>query len=231
MACAICKLPLEDHQSALQVLGELPFDTIKSVLRHQWYKDLARIIYAHAEHYHDQMMFQYPPSHKEQLRYIEDDIRRHRAKYIMHYLHAVVEVYRHEEIGATRVTMQDEILIRKQLEETLDYKLPTDLDAVFRRPKPYAWKGTMTWDQSNRYRETAQSSVSMANHMFGHGYVQEAIDRRLITVISIIVRLYGGDTGDEFVMFLPKAPDPMWCWNQTTEHIEEFQHMTKLDLL
>ncbi|KAI0449905.1 hypothetical protein F5B21DRAFT_26250 [Xylaria acuta] len=231
MACAICKIPLEDHQSALRVLGELPFDTVKSVLKHQWHKDITRIIYAHAEHYHDQMLFEYPPSHKEQLQYVEADIWRHRAKYIMHYLHAVVEVYRHEEVGATRVTMEDEMLIRAKLEEALNYKLPPDLNAVFRQAKPYAWKGTMTWEQSNRYRETAQSSVSMANNMFGHGYIKEAIDRRLLTVISIIVRLYGGDTGDEFVMFIPKAPDPMWCWNQTTEHIDEFQCMTKLDLL
>ncbi|KAI0466787.1 hypothetical protein F4859DRAFT_496658 [Xylaria cf. heliscus] len=144
MACAICKLPLEDHQSALQVLGELPFDTVKSVLRHQWHKDITRLIYAHAEHYHDQMLFEYPPSHKEQLGYIEADIRRHRAKYIMHYLHAVVEVYRREEVGATRVTMEDEILIRMKLEEALDYKLPPDLDAVFRQAKPYAYKGTTT---------------------------------------------------------------------------------------
>lgn len=115
MACAICKLPLEDHQSALRVLGELPLNTVKSVLKHQWRKDITRLIYAHAEHYHDQMLFEYPPSHEEQLHYIEADIKRHRSKYIMHYLHAIVEVYRYEEIGATRVTMEDEILIRKEL--------------------------------------------------------------------------------------------------------------------
>ncbi|KAI0864796.1 hypothetical protein F4860DRAFT_463457 [Xylaria cubensis] len=231
MACAICRLPLEDHESALNVLGELPFDTIKSVLEHQWQKDITRIIYAHAEHYHDQMLFEYPPSRTEQISYIEDDIRRHRAKYIMHYLHAVVEVHRHKEVGATIITMEHEILIRKKLEEALKYRLPTDLDAIFRQEKPYAWRGTMTWEQSSRYREAAQRDVSMANRMFGHGYIQEAIDRQLITVISIVVRLYGSNTGDEFVMFIPKVPDPMWCWNQTTENIEEFHGMTKLDLL
>lgn len=116
MACAICKLPLEEHQSALRVLGELPFDTVKSVLQHQWHKDITRIIYAHAEYYHDQSLFDdFSPSHKRQVRAIEADIKRHRAKYIMHYLHAVVEVYRHEEVGATRVTMKDEILVRMKL--------------------------------------------------------------------------------------------------------------------
>lgn len=116
MACAICKIPLDDHESALRVLGELPFDTVKSVLQHQWHKDVTRIIYAHAEHYHDQSLFDdFSPSHKQQLRSMEADIKRHRAKYIMHYLHAVVEVYRYDEVGATRVTMEDEIVVRMKL--------------------------------------------------------------------------------------------------------------------
>ncbi|KAI1122284.1 hypothetical protein F5Y10DRAFT_77792 [Nemania abortiva] len=231
MACAICKLPLDEHQSALRVLGELPFDTVKSVLQHQWHKDINRIIYAHAEYYHDQSLFNdFSPSHKQQLRAIEADIKRHRAKYIMHYLHAVVEVHRHDEVGATIVTMEHELSARVNLEEALDYRLPNDLDAVFRQAKPYAWNGTMTWGQSKQYRDEVQNSVEMADHVFGRGYVQEVIDRRLLTVISITVRLYSDESGDRYAMFVPKTPDPMWCWNQKMRHIQEFQHMTKLDL-
>ncbi|KAI0402273.1 hypothetical protein F4802DRAFT_576537 [Xylaria palmicola] len=229
MACAICKVPLDAHQPALRVLGELPFDSVKSVLRHQWHKDVARIIYAHAEHYHDQSLFDYSPSHRQQLRFVEADLKRHRAKYVMHYLHAVVETHRRGEVGATRVSMHDEIAIRVKLEEALKYRLPGDLDAVFRRAKPCAWTGMLTSEESRRHREDAQNSVDMAGHVFGHEYVQEAIDRRLMTVISIVVRLYGSEV-EGLVMFIPKAPDPMWCWNQTTENIEEFQCMTKLDL-
>ncbi|KAJ2978398.1 hypothetical protein NUW58_g7512 [Xylaria curta] len=223
--------PREQEYNGLRdlVLGELPFDTVKSVLQHQWHKDVRRIIYAHAEHYHDQSLFDFPPSHKKQLLFIEADLKRHRAKYVMHYLHAVVEVYRHEEVGATRVTMNDEISIRAKLEAALSYKLPSDLDAVFRQAKPYAWKGTMTWEQSKRYYSDAQHD--MANHVFGHGYVQQVIDRGFITVISIMSRLYGSETDDGLIVFIPKTPDPMWCWNQTTNNIEEFQHMTKLDLM
>ena len=88
----------------------------------------------------------------------------------------------------------------------------------------------MTWEQSRQYRDDTQNSVEVADQMFGRGYVQEVIDRRLLTVISIAVRLYGDEEGDRLVMFVPKTPDTMWCWNQTTKHIEEFQHMTKLDL-
>ncbi|KAI1164187.1 hypothetical protein F5B18DRAFT_263024 [Nemania serpens] len=231
MACAICKIPLDDHESALRVLGELPFDTVKSVLQHQWHKDVTRIIYAHAEHYHDQSLFDdFSPSHKQQLRSMEADIKRHRAKYIMHYLHAVVEVYRYDEVGATRVTMEDEIVVRMKLEEALDYQLPVDLDVVFRQAKPCAWKGMMTWEQVKQRRDEEETSVDMANQMLERGYVQEAIDRRLLMVISIAVRLRKDETADGLVMFIPKTPDPMWCWNQTTNHIQTFQHMTKLDL-
>lgn len=119
---------------------------------------------------------------------------------------------------------------RVSREEALDYRLPNDLDAVFRQAKPYAWSGTMTWGQSKRFRDDAQNSVEMADHVFGRGYVQEVLDQRLLTVISITVRLLGDETGDGFAMFVPKMPDPMWCWNQTTKNIHEFQHMTKLDL-
>ncbi|KAI1188602.1 hypothetical protein F5B17DRAFT_263437 [Nemania serpens] len=279
MACAICKLPLDDHESALRVLGELPFDTVKSVLQHQWRKDVTRIIYAHAEHYHDQRLFDdSSPSHKQQLRSLEADIKRHRAKYIMHYLHAIVEVYRHNEVGATQVTMGDEIAIRVNLyvqpcpfsfplslfihtaydkiwhehhgqgktrnlgilsrtlnngidrEEALEYRLPSDLDVVFRQSKPCAWKGMMTWEQLKQRRDDVETSLDMANQLLERGYVQEAIDRRLLMVISIAVRLRNDETTDGLVMFIPKTPDPMWCWNQSTKHIQAFQHMTKLDL-
>ncbi|KAI1117673.1 hypothetical protein F5Y14DRAFT_320311 [Nemania sp. NC0429] len=278
MACAICKLPLDDHESALRVLGELPFDTVKSVLLHQWRKDVTRIIYAHAEHYHDQTLFDdVSPCHKRQLHSVEADLKRHRAKYVMHYLHAVVEVYRHDEVGATRVTMADEMVVRRKLyvrppppspqtppftsastwrpwrsrgakrsririfscmalndrldrEEALDYQLPVDLDVVFRQAKPFAWQGMMTWEQVKRCRDDVETSVEMANQMLERGYVQEAIDRRLLMVISMAVHLRNDETGDGLVMFVPKTPDPMWCWNQTTKHIQTFQHMTKLDL-
>ncbi len=65
----------------------------------------------------------------------------------------------------------------------------------------------------------------MADLMYGRGFVRDVIDRQLITVISMVVGLT-----DRFVMFIPKTPDPMWCWSQTTEQIQGFQHMTKLDL-
>jgi len=115
MDCGICKRSLPQHDSALRALGELPFDTVKSVLKHQWDKDVRRIIFAHAEHYHDQTLFDLSLSHKQQLEFLEADLKRHRAKFIMHYLHAIVEVHRENEIGATKVTMQDEILIRLKL--------------------------------------------------------------------------------------------------------------------
>ncbi|RWA04898.1 hypothetical protein EKO27_g10203 [Xylaria grammica] len=222
--CAICKLPLQNHESALRVLGELPFDAVKAIMKHQWHKDITRIIYTHAQYYHDQALVDYSLPHERQLHFLEEDIKRHRTKYILHYLHAVVEVHRDEGVGATQVTMETEISIRVKLEEALNYKLPSDLDAVFRQAKPYEWKGTMTWEQSK------QNSVHMANHVFGRGSVRDAVDRRLITVISVIVRLNGGKEGDRFATFIPKTPDPMWCWNQTTEQIQGFQHMTKLDL-
>ncbi|KAI0206563.1 hypothetical protein F4808DRAFT_404585 [Astrocystis sublimbata] len=231
MACAICRHPLEDHEPAIQVLGELPFETVKCLMQHQWQKDVTRIVYAHAEHYHDQMLFEAPPPLKEQLQYIEADIQNHRSKFVMHYLHAVGEVHRIEEVGNTRVTMADEMLLRIKLEDALAYEPPSDLDAVFRQPKPFAWKGTTLPEQSQRYLEMAQGSISRESHMFGHGYIQEAIEHKLITVISIVVRLYGAVTSDEFVMLVPKAPDPMWCWSQKTELIEEFHGLTLLDLL
>lgn len=115
MDCAICRRPLSKHDSALRVLGELPFETVKSVLQHQWQKDTRRIIFSHAEHYHDETIFNLTLSHKKQLEFLKADLERHRAKYIMHYLHAIVEVYREDEVGATRVTMEDEIAVRLKL--------------------------------------------------------------------------------------------------------------------
>jgi hypothetical protein len=76
-----------------------------------------------------------------------------------------------------------------------------------------------------------ECSADIASQMFGHGYGPEVIDRRLITVISMTVRLNGDAGGSErFIMFIPKTPDPMWCWSQTTKNIELFQNMTKYDL-
>ncbi|KAI3337948.1 hypothetical protein F4824DRAFT_94814 [Ustulina deusta] len=219
MDCAICKLRLRDHESALTVLGELPFDTVKGILKHQWHKDVTRIIYTHAQYYHDQALVDFSLPQKQQLHLLEEDIKRHRTKYILHYLHAVVEVHRDKGVGATQVTMEDEVLVRVKLEKALNYKIPNDLDAVFRQAKPYGWKGTVTWEQSKK------NSVNMADLMYGRGFVRDVIDRQLITVISMVVGLT-----DRFVMFIPKTPDPMWCWSQTTEQIQGFQHMTKLDL-
>ncbi|KAI1169696.1 hypothetical protein F4777DRAFT_572167 [Nemania sp. FL0916] len=232
MACAICKLPLDEHQSALGVLGELPFDTVRSVMEHQWRKDITRIIYAHAEYYHDQNMFKFKfrglcPSHKRQIRLIEGDIKRHRAKYIMHYTHAAIEAHRHEGIGATKIMKHDEKWIHDELKKALDYKLPKKLDTLFREAKPYAWNVPVTEEQSKQCCENMQMAA-MEDHMFSHEYVHEVISRRLITVISITVRLRWDDETPELV---PKTPDVMWCWNQTTGHIEEFQPMTKMDLL
>ncbi|KAI0813596.1 hypothetical protein GGR55DRAFT_538708 [Xylaria sp. FL0064] len=224
MDCAMCKLPLRDHEYALKILGAMPFETVKSILQHQWNKDVIRIIYTHAQYYHDQALVDFALSHKEQLQFLEEDIKRHRTKYILHYLHAVVEGHRNRELGATQVTMEHEILIRMKLEEALSYKIPADLDVVFRRAKPYGWKGTVTWEESKK------NSVYMANPTFGRESVRDVIDRQLITVISIIVRLNGGEEGDKFATFVPKTPDPMWCWNQSTEQIQGFHHMTKLDL-
>jgi hypothetical protein len=85
------------------------------VLKHQWHKDTTRIIFAHAEHYHDQTLFDLALPHNQQLQFLEEDLKRHRAKYIMHYLHAVVEVYRQDEVGATKVTMEDEMVVRLKL--------------------------------------------------------------------------------------------------------------------
>ncbi|GAP93450.1 hypothetical protein SAMD00023353_12400070 [Rosellinia necatrix] len=227
MACITCKLSLDDHHSALRVLGELPFGIAKSVLRHQWHKDITRIIYAHAEHLHDERMSGCPPTHRQQLSYLDTDIKRHRAEYITCYLHAVIEVNRHEEVGATLVTREHEILICRKLEEALNYDLPNDLDAVFRGPKPYAWKGVMTWEQSKYYQDDVQNSIETEDHTLGQHCMQQVVDSRLITVIPTTVRPSGCDG---FPMFIPKTPDPMWCWNQTTEHIREYQHMTKPDL-
>ncbi|KAI1424324.1 hypothetical protein F5Y12DRAFT_462188 [Xylaria sp. FL1777] len=225
MDCAICKLPLKDHQSALRVIGELPFDVVKGILEHQWQKDVTRIIYTHAQYYHDQVLVDSSLHQKEQLQFLEEDIKGHRTKYILHYLHAVVEVHRDKGVGATRVTMEDEVLIREKLEKALSYEMPSELDAIFRQAKPYGWKGTVTWEESKK------NSFYMANPMYGHERVRDAIDRQLITVISIVVRLEGGKEGDDkFATFVPKTPDPMWCWNQTTERIQGFQHMTRLDL-
>ncbi|KAI3319837.1 hypothetical protein HD806DRAFT_525155 [Xylariaceae sp. AK1471] len=218
MDCAICKRSLAQHDSALRVLGELPFDTVKSVLKHQWHKDMTRIIFAHAEHYHDQTLFDLALSHKQQLQFLEADLKRHRAKYIMHYLHAIVEVYRQDEVGATKVTMEDEIVVRLKLEEALDYQLPPDLDAVFRKEKPFEWTGALTWEQSKQRREDMECSADIASHMFGHGYGPEVIDRRLVTVISMTVRLNGDAGGNERFII------------QTTENIQLFQNMTKYDL-
>ncbi|KAI1819214.1 hypothetical protein F4861DRAFT_158753 [Xylaria intraflava] len=225
MACAICNLPMQNHQPALRVLGELPLETVKSVLMHQWRKDVARIVYAHAEYYHDQTIFEWALSQDKQLNALDEDLKRHRAKYIMHYLHAVVEAHRHDEVGPTRVTMENETIIRLKLEEALDYRLPNDLDAVFRQAKPIEWKGTMAWDQVRRCQDEARATIERSNYMLGRGYVQEVIDRRLVMVISIAVRLC-----DDESSAIPKAPDPLWCWNQTTKQIEEFQSMTMLDL-
>ncbi|KAI0970677.1 hypothetical protein F4678DRAFT_473105 [Xylaria arbuscula] len=226
MDCAMCKLPLRDHEHALRVLGELPFDTVKGILQHQWNKDVPRIIYTHAQYYHDLALVDFPLPHKQQLLFLETDIKRHRTKYILHYLHAIVEAYRDRGIGATRVTMEDEVLIREKLdrEEALVYEIPSDLDIVFRQAKPYGWKGTVTWE------EFKKNNASMTSNMYGHGSVRDVLDRQLITVISIIVRLNGGKEGDKFATFVPKTPDPMWCWNQTTQQIQGFHHMTKLDL-
>ncbi|KAI2634429.1 hypothetical protein GGS21DRAFT_517759 [Xylaria nigripes] len=226
MACSICKLPLQDHESALRVFGGLPLETVKSVLQHQWHKDVRKIIYAHAEYYHDQTMFEPKSVHKKQLKALNEDIKRHRTKYIMHYLHAVVEAHRHDENGPTRVTMKDETIVRFKLEEALNYRLPKDLDAVFRQEKPVEWKGTVTWDQVKRGQEEALANVEMSSQRSGQVYIQEVINRRLIMVISIVVRLGDKDEANA----IPKTPDPMWCWSQTTQNIEEYQHMTTLDL-
>ncbi|KAI1811117.1 hypothetical protein GGS20DRAFT_579342 [Poronia punctata] len=232
MDCAICKRPLPQHDSALRVLGELPFSTVKSVLRHQWKKDIVRIIFAHAEHYHDQSLFGQYLAHNQQMQCLEADLRRHRAKFIMHYLHAIVEVHRDGEVGATKVTMRDEILIRKELEDALDYNLPEDLDAVFRGRKPFEWVGSLTWEQSRQRQEEMECGIDIASQRFGNGYGPEVIDRRLLTVISMTVQLSSDAAGnDGFILFIPKTPDPMWCWSQTTENIQMFHHMTKLDLL
>ena len=109
--------------------------------------------------------------------------------------------------------------MRRREKEALTYKLPSDLDAVFRKAKPYGWKGTVTWDQCKK------NTMYMAEQMYGRGCVRDVVDRQLVTVISIILRL-----NDRYFTFVPKTPDPMWCWNQTTKHIESFQHKTKLDL-
>ncbi|KAI8624172.1 hypothetical protein F5Y19DRAFT_480941 [Xylariaceae sp. FL1651] len=231
MDCAICRLPLEHHESALRVLGELPFDTVKSVLRHQWHKDIARITFAHAQYYHDQTLFEFSLTQKQQLQYLEADIKRHRTKFIVNYLHAVVEVYRHGDIGATRVTVGDEALVRLKLEEALNYTLPGDLDVVFRREKPFAWVGALTFFESKDRRESMRQNCGLDTHAFGPGSGSEVTERRLIMVIPMVVRLNGGgDEIDKIIMHLPKTPDAMWCWSQKTENIQAFHELTKLDL-
>ncbi|KAK5625416.1 hypothetical protein RRF57_001132 [Xylaria bambusicola] len=222
------ELPLREHESSLKVLGELPFDTVKSIMKHQWRKDVTKIIYTHAQYYHDESLVNLSLCQKLQLEYLEEDLKSHRTKYILHYLHAVVEAYRDKGIGATQVTMKDEILVRSKLsyingfsreKEALTYDIPEDLDIVFRQAKPFEWKGTMTWDQCKK------NSMCMAEQVYGKDCVRDVVDRQLITVISIILRL-----DDKTFTFVPKTPDPMWCWNQPMEQIEGFQHMTKLDL-
>lgn len=99
---------------------------------------------------------------------------------------------------------------------------------MFRNEKPFEWTGALTWEQSKQRREDLECSSGM---MFAQGYGPEVIERRLITVISMTVRLNGDEGANgRFIMFIPKTPDPMWCWSQTTENIQLFQNMTRYDL-
>jgi len=97
-------------------------------------------------------------------------------------------------------------------EEALNYDMPADLDTVFRNKKPFEWVGALTWEQSKQRQEDMQCGIDLASQRFGNGYGPEVVDRRLLTVISMTVRLNGdvlGNTG--FILFIPKTPDPMWC--------------------
>lgn len=115
MDCVICKLPLHEHESALKVIGELPYDTVESLMRHQWHKDVTKIIYTHAQYYHDESLVDLSLCQNLQLQYLEEDLKSHRTKYILHYLHAIVEAHRDKGIGPTEVTMENEMTIRSKL--------------------------------------------------------------------------------------------------------------------
>ncbi|KAI1367603.1 hypothetical protein F5Y08DRAFT_49445 [Xylaria arbuscula] len=223
MDCATCKRPMRAHEPALKVWGELPFDTMMDVMAHQWRKDATRIIYAHAQHYHDECLVNPSLPQKEQRKFLEEDLKRHRTKYVLHYVHAFDETRRHEGgAGPSKVTKKHEKIIQSKLEEdVLTYQLPDDLDRVFRGEKPLLWRGTMTSNQCKRKTENSIQLLSLP----GQGRIQDVVDRKLVTVISIVLRLNGST-----LTLVPKTPDTTWCWSLTAEQILSMHRLTELDL-
>ncbi|KAJ3551904.1 hypothetical protein NPX13_g11246 [Xylaria arbuscula] len=104
------------HEPALKVWGELPFDTMMDVMAHQWRKDATRIIYAHSQHYHDECLVNPSLPQKDQRKFLEEDLKRHRTKYVLHYVHAFDETRRHEGgAGPSKVTKKHEKIIQSKL--------------------------------------------------------------------------------------------------------------------
>ncbi|KAI1135506.1 hypothetical protein F5Y05DRAFT_394708 [Hypoxylon sp. FL0543] len=132
------------HQTAVSALASLPFKTVVAVFRHQWHKDKARLIFAHAEQFvreHDlppiktdwPHLAQYRPHrwrmHSFQLNLLRGDLEWHREKIVRLYLDAIV--------ASTRLPKKDPISkskaqnIRKTLTSELRIALPKDLAKVY----------------------------------------------------------------------------------------------------
>ncbi|KAI0118039.1 hypothetical protein F4776DRAFT_262958 [Hypoxylon sp. NC0597] len=132
------------HQTAVSALASLPFKTVISVFRHQWHKDKARMIFAHAEQFmreHDlpsiksewpNLAEDRPPRwriHSFQRRLLRDDLAWHREKIIRLYLDSIV--------ASTRLPKKNPLTkskarsIRRSLTRELRVSLPHDLAKVY----------------------------------------------------------------------------------------------------
>ncbi|KAI0593216.1 hypothetical protein F4775DRAFT_587000 [Biscogniauxia sp. FL1348] len=230
---------LMEHKPAMQVLAELPLETATSLLRHQFHKDVSRIIFAHSEQYMRDIDFPaihrgtpnwtlHRPSrwrlHPHQMQLLRSDLAWHRNKYISYYLDAVISSARWQKSDAagtsTKLLTSGEVIekkaceIRKVLSNALRIGVPKDLARVFYGEVPLAMEGVFDWAEIDDII-TRPDSLGAQVHP-------------LLFCIPITVTLIS--INQSSLEIIPKNPDYHWCWNQSAEYIRTKHETVELDI-
>ncbi|KAI1499256.1 hypothetical protein F5X99DRAFT_390794 [Biscogniauxia marginata] len=232
-ACDVCGASLMDHKSAMQVLAELPLDTVTKLFRHQWHKDMSRIIFAHSEQYIRDKDWPsmrsgspnwtlYRPRRwnlqHQQLKLLRRDLAWHRSKYISYYLDSVITSTRwlksDSGTSSAQVTKRKANKIKRNLTHALRISVPHDLASVFYGEVPHAMEGVFD-------RAEIDDIITRPDSLGAQVHPLLFCVPITVTVISI------NQPGLEII---PKNPDHHWCWNQSAEYIKAKHEAVKLDI-
>ncbi|KAI1485913.1 hypothetical protein F5X96DRAFT_657596 [Biscogniauxia mediterranea] len=230
---------LMEHKPAMQVLAELPLETVTNLLRHQWHKDVSRITFAHSEQYIRDIDFPsirsgapnwtlYRPRpwklHSHQLKLLNSDLAWHRNKYISYYLDAVISSARWKKSEAAstsnnlltsgEVTKKKACEIRKVLTDALRIRVPEDLACVFYGEVPLAMEGVFD-------RAEIDDIITRPDSLGAQVHPLLFCIPITVTLISI---------NQSSLEMIPKNPDHHWCWNQSAEYIRTKHETVKLDI-